>query len=153
VESKEFKSLFGKLAIENSFSAAHGGWYRESAECLLVLSLQKSNFGSYFDLNIKVFVQGLFGNVPKPDKETIKNEIGDVFRRQPKEFTNAFELDDTKNHEQHKIAIAFFFNEFLNPFSAKALSRSGIIELGLNGDLHIMPAVAQQLDRLRARNL
>lgn len=62
MDSKEFKSIFDEVAKRSSFEKAFGGWFRESSECIAVLDLQKSNFGDYYELNIKIFIQGVFGN-------------------------------------------------------------------------------------------
>ena len=62
MESKEFKNVFEKVAKANNFEKAFGGWFKESTECIVVLCLQKSNFGDYYELNIKIFIQGMFGN-------------------------------------------------------------------------------------------
>ncbi len=53
MNSKEFKSLFGKIAKENDFLQAFGGWYKESPECIAILELQKSKYGDYYMLNVK----------------------------------------------------------------------------------------------------
>ena len=51
MESKEFKKVFEKVAKANNFEKAFGGWFKESTECIVVLCLQKSNFGDYYELN------------------------------------------------------------------------------------------------------
>ena len=65
MESKDFRKLFNEIAKNNGFEPAFGGWFKESDECIVALYLQKSNFGNYYELNIKTFVQGLFGNLYK----------------------------------------------------------------------------------------
>ena len=52
MNSKEYKNIFNKIARENGFVKAFGGWFQESRECILVLDLQKSNFGDYYEMNI-----------------------------------------------------------------------------------------------------
>lgn len=68
VNSKEFKSLFGSIAKENGFLQAFGGWYKESSECIAILELQKSKYGDYYMLNIKIFIQGAFDRSYSPTK-------------------------------------------------------------------------------------
>jgi len=79
MDNKEFKVLFGIIAKENSFERAFGGWFKESPECIAVLDLQKSNYGNYYQLMFKVYVQGMFGNVYIKSKTLLKN-TGSVFR-------------------------------------------------------------------------
>jgi hypothetical protein len=62
MNSKEFKNLFGKVAESNGFERAFGGWLKESEDCIVVLDLQKSKYGDRYQLMIKIFVQGMFGN-------------------------------------------------------------------------------------------
>jgi len=58
MDNKEFKKVFGDIAKVNGFDRAFGGWFKESSECILVLELQKSNYGDYYYLNIKIFCPG-----------------------------------------------------------------------------------------------
>jgi len=48
MENKEFKKLFDIIARNHGFESAFGGWFKESNECIVVLDLQKSNFGNYY---------------------------------------------------------------------------------------------------------
>lgn len=84
MDNQDFKYIFDILAKANNFEKAFGSWIKESSECIIVLDLQKSNFGNYFELNIKIFVQGMFGNKYVINKDIVKKHIGDVFARQSK---------------------------------------------------------------------
>jgi hypothetical protein len=90
MKSKEFKKLFGEVAKSNKFESAFGGWFKDSTESTIVLDLQKSNFGDYYELNIKIFVQGMFGNNYSRSKNLVKRDVGNIFRRQPPEYKSAF---------------------------------------------------------------
>lgn len=72
MNSKEFKKAFDELAQANNFEKSFGGWLKESLECIVILDLQKSNFGDYYELNIKIFVQGMFGNKYNKSKDLVK---------------------------------------------------------------------------------
>lgn len=50
----EFKRLFGDVAVRFGFERAHGGWFIESPETIIVLDLQRSNHSPAYYLNIKV---------------------------------------------------------------------------------------------------
>jgi hypothetical protein len=93
MDNKSFKTLFGEVATTHGFVAAHGGWYRELPAALFVLDLQKSNFGAYYELNLKLFLSSAVQRETATLKVLIKNMSGDIFRRQPNEYRVAFDLE------------------------------------------------------------
>lgn len=50
MENKEFKKMFNEVAKSYGFESSFGGWFKDSAEGIVVLDLQKSNFGNYFEM-------------------------------------------------------------------------------------------------------
>ena len=98
MNSKEYRKVFNTIAQENGFEKAFGGWFKESQECILVLDLQKSNFGDYYEMNIKVFVQGAFGNSYVKNKNLVKKDIGDIFTRQPAALRDVLIFDDVQSN-------------------------------------------------------
>jgi len=146
VETKQFKKLFSEIAIANGFTRAHGGWFQESPECVVVLDLQKSNFGNYFELNLKVFIQGLFGRRYVQSKNLVKKDTGDVFGRPPERHTNALDLSlSMSGAERHEVLEALF-REFVNPTAVDALSREGLKSLESRGAVYLLPAVRHELN-------
>ncbi len=145
MDSKKFKNIFDEAARRNGFEKAFGGWFRESPECIVVLDLQKSNFGDYYELNIKIFVQGLFGNNYVKSKDLVKKHTGDIFTRQPNEYKDVLDfsvlLDDLKRKERLEI----LFSDFIVPLTNKALSKSGIKELAEQERIFLLPAVKGEL--------
>lgn len=146
MDSKEFKTVFGDVAKANGFSKAFGGWLKESIECITVLDLQKSNFGDYYELNIKIYIQGMFGNKYQKSKELVKKDTGDVFRRQPNEFNDVLDFDTSMDDENRKERLEILFSEFMVPFTDKALSQLGIKELAEKGEVFLLPAVKERLN-------
>lgn len=146
MDTKEFKRLFGEVAAANGFVAAYGGWFQGSPECVVVLDLQKSNYGNYYELNVKVFVQGLFGEHHGRTKEMVKRHTGDVFRRQPKDYDPPLDLDSGLSYDERKAAIQALFSNFLVPFASEALSRAGIFSLAERGEIYLLPAVRKELE-------
>lgn len=145
MDSKEFKTVFSNIAKVYGFEKAFGGWFKESTECIVVLDLQKSNFGDYFEMNIKIFIQGAFGNHYVRSKDLVKKDIGNVFTRQPKEFRDILDFDEPMEDESRKGRLEKLFSEFIVPFTDKALSKSGIKELAEKGIVFLLPAVEEQL--------
>ena len=139
MESKEFKKVFEKVAKANNFEKAFGGWFKESTECIVVLCLQKSNFGDYYELNIKIFIQGMFGNKYTRSKDLVKKNVGDVFTRQPSDYSNVLDFDISIEK------LESLFREFIVPFTDLALSRLGLRELAKEGKIFLLPAVKEGL--------
>jgi hypothetical protein len=146
MDSKEFKNIFDEVAKRNDFEKSFGGWFIESSECIIVLDLQKSNFGDYYELNIKVFVQGMFGNTYVKGKDLVKKHTGDIFIRQPNNYKDVFDFDTSMEDDKRKQILEKLFNEFIKPFTYKALSRQGLKELEVQGKIFLLPAVKGELE-------
>ena len=145
MDSKEFKSIFDVVAKRSSFEKAFGGWFRESSECIAVLDLQKSNFGDYYELNIKIFIQGVFGNTYVKGKDLVKKHPGDIFTRQPDNYKDVLDFDAAMEDAKRKERLENLFNEFIVPFTSKALTRLGIKELAEQDKVFLLPAVKEEL--------
>lgn len=145
MNSKEFKNLFGKIAQINGFERAFGGIFRESEECIVVLDLQKSNYGNYYQLMIKIYVQGMFGNKYSISKDLVKRGGGDIFRGESPQFKDLFNLDIPMDDQTREQRAEEFFKEFIMPFMDKALFRQGLRDLGARGEVYLLPAVKQEL--------
>lgn len=139
--------MFGEIAIASGLKYAFGGWIKEMPECLAVLELQKSNFGEYFELNIKLFIIGLFGKTPVLGKPLVKKETGNICRRPPKEYQDLFNLGIPVTDEERREKLSIFFQEFVTPFLQKASTKSGILALEKSGDIFVLPAVKMELGR------
>lgn len=145
MDSKEFKNIFDDAAKRNGFEKAFGGWFKESTECIVVLDLQKSNFGDYYELNIKIFVQGMFGNRYSKSKDLVKKHTGDIFTRQPNEYKDVLDFDISMNFDSRKNKLEVLFSEFIVPFTDKSLSRLGLKELAEQKKIFLLPAVKKEL--------
>ena len=152
METWQFKSLFDEIAKMNSFKKDFGGWFTQSNECVLTLDLQKSNYANYYELNIKVYVHGMFGKEYIISKELIKKDTGDVFRRQPKEFNDVLDLDNPMIENLRKERLHSLFANFITPFTKMALSKSGIKKLAEDRAVILLPAVKAELSKLMSEN-
>jgi Domain of unknown function (DUF4304) len=148
MDSKEFKNLFSEIAKTNGFEKSFGGWFIESSESIIVLDLQKSNFGDYYELNIKIYVQGMFGNNYTKNKDLVKKDTGDIFRRHPQEYKNVFDFDVSMVSDERKKKLMQLFSGFIKPFTEKALSRQGLKELEAQGEISLLPAVKKELAQI-----
>jgi len=145
MSSKEFKKLFGEVAKSHGFENAFGGWFIDCPESIVVLDLQKSNYGDYYEMNLKIYIQGIFGNSYSISKDLVKKDIGDVFTRQPLEYSSVLDFDTPMDDEKRKTGVVKLFSDFIVPFTDKALSKSGIKELADKGKITLLPAVKGEL--------
>ena len=103
MDNKDFKKEFCTTAKKYGFRTAFGCCYKESSECLFVLELQKSNYSNLYYLNLKTYIQGVFGIRYTIHKDYLKKDMGDIFNRQPPEYSSIFDLEvDTPNEKRIK---------------------------------------------------
>lgn len=148
MNNQEFKKMFGEIAKTNAFGPAFGGWFKEGEECIVVLDLQKSNFGNYYRLMIKIYVQGMFGNTYSKCKTLVKGDVGDIFTGPPPQYADIFHLEKPINDEQRIERLSKLFTELIVPLTDKALSKAGIRELAKEERISLLPAVRKELERL-----
>ncbi|MBX3739326.1 MAG: hypothetical protein KF715_21740 [Candidatus Didemnitutus sp.] len=147
METKNFKALFSAVAEQNGFTSAFGGWFADSPECIIALDLQKSNFGNYLELNLKIYVQGMFGNTYVKNKDLLKKSTGDVFTRPPDKFRDALDLGCPMDGQERERKLAALFAEFVVPIATRARTRSGLQVLGLEAKVFLLPAVENELKK------
>jgi hypothetical protein len=145
MDSKEFKKLFGEVAKAHEFKSAFGGWYKESAECIAVLELQKSNFGDYYQLLIKVFIQGAFESMYAPNKDLIKSSMGHITANETLEYKAVLDFDEPMEDNIRKECLEKLFKNHIVPFTNRALSKAGIKELANKGEVFLLPALKEEL--------
>ena len=145
MDSKEFKKMFGELAKANEFKSAFGGWYKESTECIAVLELQKSNFGDYYQLLIKVFIQGAFESTYAPNKGLLKSSMGHITANETPEYKAVLDFDEPMEDNIRKERLEELFTNHIVPFTNRALSKAGIRELANKGEVFLLPAVKEEL--------
>jgi hypothetical protein len=145
MDSKEFKKIFGEVAKKNNFEKMYNGWLLESSECIVVLDLQKSNFGDYYELNVKIYIQGIFGNHYTKNKNLVKKDTGDIFTRQPNNYRDVLDFDVSMDDRERNDKLETLFTEFIIPLTNKALSKEGIKELIEQEKIFILPSVKKEL--------
>ncbi len=145
MDKKEFKKVFDKVAKANGFKSAFGGWYKESTECIAVLELQKSNFGDYYQLLIKIFIQGAFECSYSPNKDLIKSSIGHITVNETLEYKDVLDFDNLMEDSIRKKRLEKLFESHIVPFTNRTLSKEGIRGLANKGEVFLLPALKAEL--------
>lgn len=145
MNSKEFKSLFGSIAKENDFLQAFGGWYKESPECIAVLELQKSKYGDYYMLNIKIFIQGSFDTNYSPTKELIKSPMGDIGKQI---VDDVLSFDKPMSDELRTERLKELFSNTIIPYVSNLMTKANIIDLESKGEIILLSSVKKELEKL-----
>lgn len=145
MNSKEFKTIFGHIAIANKFKKAYGGWFRESSECIAILELQKSNFGDYYQLNIKIFIQGVFDRSYSVSKDLIKSSLGHVNSNETNKYKSVLDFDEQMDDTKRKNLLEDLFKNHIVPFTNNTLTKLGIRELEKKGEIYLLSAVKEEL--------
>lgn len=145
MNSKEFKDLFGEIAKLNNFQKAFGGWFKDSTECIAVLELQKSNYGDYYQLIIKIYIQGMFGDMYAMNKNLVKKDIGHIFSGEPKEYKKVFDLTDPITDNMREELLKELFQTHIVPFTDNTISKDGIIEKHQKEGLFLLPNLKKEL--------
>jgi hypothetical protein len=141
--------VFDKNAQANGFSKIKGGWYKQTTECIAILELQKSQFGIYYLLRIKTFVQGFFNKSYLPtNKELIQDPLGDVYSREPEEYMNVFNLDEPMNDDIREKCLEKLFQNYIVPFTNKTLTIAGIKKMVECGEFTMLPAVKKEFAKI-----
>ena len=80
-------------------------------------------------MNIKIFVQGVFGRHYSKGKDLLHRHLGSFFIRPPREFEIIFHLEEPMDGNERKQRLNTLFSDFIVPLTDKALTLSGIKEL------------------------
>ena len=145
MNSKEFKSLFGSIAKENDFLQAFGGWYKESSECIAILELQKSMYGNYYMLNIKIFIQGAFDRSYYPTKELIKSPMGSIGKQI---MDDVLSFDKPMPDELRTERLKELFSNSIIPYVSKLMTKANIVDLESKGEIMVLSSVKKELEKL-----
>lgn len=146
---KDLKRSFAEITKSIGFETKFWGFVKETEEVVIVLSFQKSNYSTQVYLNIKLYVQGLFGKNYQLSRKLVCNDVGDVFRRPPKDYDEIFDLgSDLPDSERNKY-LKKFIDEFLSGFVQQVSTVKGIMSLAEKGELFLLPAVKEALKNFR----
>lgn len=145
MEYRDFKILLGTVAKAHGFSSYGGGWITKNNFVLFALHLQKSDFGRYSDLNMKLYIHPSAEISGEEMTKYVKNGSGDIFRRQPNEYRDVFDLDSNLDTPKRRSEIERMFTEIIDRINLSSSTPSGILRLRDEGMLHLLPKVEARL--------
>ena len=149
---KELKCFFAEATKSMGFESKFGCLVKTTNEVIVVLSFQKSCYSSLVYLNIKLFIQGIFGKNYQISRDMVNNDVGDVFRRAPKDYDQIFDLGSGLPDDERIEYLKKFIDEFLSGFIQQASTVKGITLLAEQGDVFLLPAVKNELEKISERN-
>ena len=149
---KVLKRTFAEITKSIGLETKFGGFVKETEEVIIVLLFQKSNYSSQVYLNIKLYIQGVFGKNYQLSREMVVNDVGDVFRRAPKDYDQIFDLGSDFPDDERIEYLKKFIDEFLSGFIQQTSTVKGIMLLAEQGELFLFPAVKSELEKISERN-
>lgn len=149
---KVLKRTFAEITKSIGLETKFGGFVKETEEVIIVLSFQKSNYSSQVYLNIKLYIQGVFGKNYQLSREEVVNDVGDVFRRVPKDYDEIFNLNTDLSDNARIEYLKKFIDEFLSGFVQQVSTVKGIMSMAEKGELFLLPAVKSELEKISERN-
>lgn len=149
---KVLKRTFAEITKSIGLETKFGGFVKETEEVIVVLLFQKSNYSSQVYLNIKLYIQGVFGKNYLLSREMVVNDVGDVFRRAPKDYDEIFNLNTDLSDNERIEYLKKFIDEFLSGFIQQTSTVKGIMLLAEQGELFLFPAVKSELEKISEWN-
>jgi hypothetical protein len=140
----DLRKAIDPVAKQRGFSKGPGFWFMASNECVVTVDLQRSNWGSECYLNIKIHIQGLFGETYDTQSKLWKR-VGNVFARAPQRYMPILTLSDDLTPTERQSGLEDMFNDFIVPLAELGQSRSGVIDLHQQGKVFLLPAVRERL--------
>lgn len=145
---KVLKRTFAEITKSIGLETKFGGFVKETEEVIIVLSFQKSNYSSQVYLNIKLYIQGVFGKNYQLSRELVCSDVGDVFRRVPKDYDEIFNLNTDLSDNARIEYLKKFIDEFLSGFVQQVSTVKGIMSMAEKGELFLLPAVKSELEKI-----
>jgi hypothetical protein len=146
MDKNTFKNIFNETAKKFGFEKGHSVWFKESGECIAILELQKSKYSNLYYLNVKLFVQGIFGLSYVKNKNLPNSGQEAVITGPPKAFNETFNLENEITNEERRLKLDDLFKNHIDPLINEALTKNGIIRLYHSNKLLLMPAVKKALN-------
>ncbi len=128
------KTTFERTLQSNGFRKQGGTWYFDCPETILVVNLQKSQYGPSYYINLAVFVKALGDDkVPKEHQCHLRTRIEDVAGD---DLERALDLDDVSFADcQRESMIETAIGKHAIPFLKSCSTLDGIREQIVEGRL------------------
>lgn len=146
MELKDLKRSFAEVTQSIGFELKFDCLVKATNEIIIVLSFQKSKHSPQVYLNIKLFIQGIFGKNYQLSREMVSNDVGDIFRRSPKDYDQIFYLSTDLPDSVRVERLKAFVDDFLSGFVQQASTVKGVKLLVEQGELVLLPAVKMALE-------
>lgn len=146
MDCKKLKKIVSEIASTLNYKSAFGGWYKQSNECIVVLELQKSQYGNLYYLNIKPFLDGFRENEYEISKKIFKNLPGNFPVRNPPGFETLLDLENNMSDEIRSSEINRVFKEFIDPYVDSLLTKKGIVMLYHNNQIFLFEPTKEFLN-------
>lgn len=146
METKEFKTMFGKIAKSNGFKFLYGGWYKESNDSMVIIYLLRSYYSKFYYFRFKINMRGVFGrhSISKVD---IQSDVANIRVSIPDEYRDVLDLETSLNGNTRKAMLEKLFETYVIPLTDKVLTLEGIEELINKGQLWADTVIKEELDK------
>ncbi len=127
-------NVFEQNVQQAGFIKKRGSWYFNGAETILVVNLQKSNYGKQYYVNLAVYVKQ-FGEerFPKEHKCHIRIRLDAVVTDRTERTLNAD--DSSLPEEERRNAVAQLMQTKAIPFLQRMATLDGIRQMVKQGEL------------------
>lgn len=138
MKHKELERWLASLMTSLGFREKAGSWFREHEETVLVVSLQKSDYGWQYYLNFGIWLKRL-GEQRFPKEHLCHVRVRltgllDESKREP--VASALDLENVLiTSEEREAILSEISDDIIRPFISAAASLSGIAELRRRGVL------------------
>lgn len=145
MNNTQLKNAINGNATSHGFENKSGVWVKQSEDSIVIIELQKSNFGNQYDIIIKIFLKSILGLSNDSLLKFLKKHTGHIFKRQPPEYNELLDINNGLEDKERLDKLTFFFNDFVAMISNNALSISGIKNLAKRGEIFLLPAIKKEL--------
>ncbi|RYZ75776.1 MAG: hypothetical protein EOP04_32890 [Proteobacteria bacterium] len=95
-----------------------------------------------------MFINGAFNKSYHVAKDLFNSDCGHILYAKTGMFGDSLNLEDPIPDTTRAYMCDELFRKVIVPFSTLALSKSGLKKLADEGEIHLFPAVAKELERL-----
>ncbi|MDB0572943.1 DUF4304 domain-containing protein [Ralstonia solanacearum] len=138
IDSKIIKMALGAPLIEAGFKKKSDSWYFGNDEVVLLVNIQKSQYGDQYYVNCGISVRSLGGvEFPKEQNCHIRFRLTAIFPEEKrKEFEALFDLEsELFSDHQRSEEISRIVKNIVLPILQRCSYREGIVEAVRSGAL------------------